>query len=74
MTMPLVDLTMSGFILFAVLTRAKVFEHIRESPVEGAFEGTFSCEVKATKSVKHTSKNSLKSSKILCYSCRAHTS
>ena len=50
MTMPLVDLAMSGFILFTVVMRVKiqVFEDVRESPVEwGAFEGTFACEVEA---------------------------
>ena len=53
MTMPLVDLATSGFILFAVIMREKikVFEDVRESPVEwGAFKGTFACEVEATNS------------------------
>ena len=45
--MPLVDLAMSGFILFAVLYA--VFEDVRESSV-GAIEGIFACEVEATKS------------------------
>ena len=27
-----------------------VFEDVRESPVEGVFEGTFACEVEAAKS------------------------
>ena len=54
MTMPLVDLAISGFILFAVIMRDKVFEDVRESPVEwGAFEGIFACEVEATNSRTH---------------------
>ena len=56
MTMPLVDLAMSGFILFAVIMREKiwVFEDVRESLVEwGAFEGTFACEVEASNSRTH---------------------
>ena len=55
---PLVDLPTSGFILFTVIMWEKIFEDVRESPVEGAFEGTFTCEVEATKSIKHISKNS----------------
>ena len=52
MTMPLVDLAMSGFILFAVIMREKIFEDIRE--VEWcAFEGTVTCEVEATNSRTH---------------------
>ena len=53
MTMPLVDLAMSGFILSTVIMREKiwVFEEVCESPVEwGAFEGTFACEFEATNS------------------------
>ena len=40
------------FILFTVIMREKilVFEDVRESPVEGVFEGTFACEVEAAKS------------------------
>ena len=43
------------FILFTVIMREKilVFEDVRESPVEGVFEGTFACEVEAAKSIKH---------------------
>ena len=37
MTMPLVDLA----------TLIQVFEDIRESPIEGAFEVTFACKVEA---------------------------
>ena len=64
--MPLVDLPMSSFILFAEIMREtiKVFENVHENPVEGAFEGTFACEVEETKSFKHISKNSPKSTKI----------
>ena len=37
---------------------ALVIEDVRESPVEwGAFEGTFPCDVEATKSITHISKN-----------------
>ena len=42
----------------------KVFENVHENPVEGAFEGTFACEVEETKSFKHISKNSPKLTKI----------
>ena len=52
--------------------RKYVFEDVRESPVEGAFEGTFAVEVEATKSIKHISKNSPYSSKIPDYTRRAH--
>ena len=48
------------------------FEDVRESPLEGAFEGTFACEVQATKSIKQISKNSPKSSKIHDYTRRAY--
>ena len=52
--MPLVDLATSGFNLLAVIMREKVFEGVRESPVEwGAFEGTFACEIEATNSRTH---------------------
>ena len=47
-------------------------EDVRESPVEGAFEGNFACEVEVTKSIKHISKNNPKSSKIPDYTRRAH--
>ena len=47
-------------------------EDVRESPVEGAFEGNFACEVEATKSIKHISKNNSKSSKIPYYTRRTH--
>ena len=44
--MSLVDLATSGFNLLAVIMREKVFEGVRESPVEwGAYEGTFACEI-----------------------------
>ena len=72
MTMPLVDLATSSFILFAVIMRVKIFEYVRESPVEGAFEVNFACEVEAIKSIKHISKNSPNSSKIHNYTRRAH--
>ena len=39
-------------------------EGVCESPVEGAFEGNFACEVEATKSIKHISTNNPKSFKI----------
>ena len=48
-----------------------VFEDVHESPVDGAFEETFACEVEATKSIKHTSKNSPNSSKTPDYTRRA---
>ena len=76
--MPLVYLATSGFILFAVIMREKifedVFEDVRESPVVcvGVFGGTFACEVEASKSIKHISKNSPKSSKIPAYTRRAN--
>ena len=56
------------------LRRILIFnnEDVRESSVEGAFEGTFACEVEATKSIKHISKNNPKSSKIPDYTRRAH--
>ena len=38
MTMPLIDLATSGFVLIAVIMRKKIFQDVRESPVEGAFE------------------------------------
>ena len=56
MTMQLVELVTSGFILFAVIMREKiqVFKDVRESPVQwGTFEGTFACEVEATNSRTH---------------------
>ena len=49
-----------------------MFEDVRESPVEGTFEGTFACEVEATKSIKYISKNRPTSSKIHNYTRRAH--
>ena len=42
-------------------------EDVYESPIGDAFEGTFACEVEGTKSIKHISKNILKSSKIHDY-------
>ena len=57
MTMPLVDLAMSGLFLFAVIMRQKIFEGVRESPVEwDAFQGTFAFEVEATNSRTHFNK------------------
>ena len=47
-------------------------EDVRESSVEGAFEGNFACDFEATKSIKHISKNNLKSSQIPDYTRRAH--
>ena len=60
-------LATNGFILFAVIMQEKIFEDVRESPVEWG-----ACEVEATKSIKHISKNIPKSSKIHYYTHRAH--
>ena len=49
--MPLVDLATSSLFCSQIIReKILVFEDVRESPVEGVFEGTFACEVEAAKS------------------------
>ena len=73
MTISFVDLATSGFYsVRSNYARENIFKDVREIPVEGAFEGTFVFEVEATKSIKHISKNSPKSSNIPDYTRRDH--